>query len=190
METTSSDAIFLTALTTEGLERFTIIHDAVRKMYEAKDFAGIDRLMLLALGTKGRGWVRMLGMAVAPIKDSVTVEIYDRLGEFLRKEDRENALRPSAMDRDYDALYAHIRKGPEHVALGLVDHERVSPENPPLRDVVRVRRWKEYDITIGVRGLEYGAVRDSIENDPKTEKERFVEECQRLRLAFMLVGSA
>lgn len=196
MEITSSDAIFLAALTTEGLERFDITHEAVVNMYEAHDYAGIDRLMLLALGTASRGWVRSLMMSVRPVKDSVTVEIYERLGEFLRKGNRERQQneawirsKPSAMDRDYEALYAHIRKSPEHVSLGLVDYETTAIDSPAIRDVVRVRRWKEYDITFSVRGYEYGAVRDSIENDPKTEKERFVEECQRLRLAFMLVGS-
>lgn len=250
----TADAAFLKALTTEGLERFDITHDAVVEMYESQNYGEIDRLMLLALGTHGRGWVRSLLMSVKPIKDSVNTEVYDRLVNFLKKGNEERyreqkeqekevadlkqenerlrgwmemlerapgeaheTIRERALSShylqpivggwknrveelesrlrelegmevelrtDYDALFEHICKSEKHTALGLVDYE---PREKPLRDVVRVRRWEAWDIVVGVRGMQYGGVASYDRKKGGTEREKFVEDCKRMNLAFVLV---
>jgi len=84
-ETTSyPDEAFCTAMVTEGLGRFDILFDAVRDMYNAKNHAGIDRLMDLCLGTGNRGYVRTVAAAVKPVWDrGVSKEKFDRLRNFL-----------------------------------------------------------------------------------------------------------
>lgn len=80
-----ADIAFCKAMTTEGLERFNVIHDAIVEMYENDDHAGMERMMELALGTGNRGYVRTAMISIKPVKHAVSEEKWDRLVEFLRK---------------------------------------------------------------------------------------------------------
>lgn len=53
----------------------------------------------------------------------------------------------------------------------------------PSRDIAKVRRFKENDIQIGARGIQYGGVED-FSLHGRTEFEAFAEECNRMNLEY------
>lgn len=86
----------------------------------------------------------------------------------------------SALSKDYEKLYDRIRNS-EHVAVW-VDCDW--HDGTVTRDIAAVKRFDYADINIGARGIEYGSVRKwKLEN--KTEKQAFIDECERLKLEFV-----
>lgn len=58
-------------------------------------------------------------------------------------------------------------------------------DNKVSRDVCRVRRFSDFHIQIGVRGMEYGGVYRFNKEDG-TELELFQKECHRMNASFIL----
>ena len=84
-----------------------------------------------------------------------------------------------AMSRDYDKLYDRLCAGGE--ALGYVN----STMFPGVREPMRVKRLGEYDIMIGVRGMQFGGVGSYDEAKYQTERNAFIAECTRLSLEWL-----
>lgn len=87
-----ADVAFCKAMTTEGLDRFDVLFDAIVVMYESQNYKGMERLIDLVIGTGSRGYVRTVFIGIKPVKNVVSEEKYERLVEFLRKgnEERKN----------------------------------------------------------------------------------------------------
>lgn len=88
------------------------------------------------------------------------------------------------MSKDYDALHDLLCKGGE--AFALVDYDW-RDGSPTSRDVVRARRTMVGNISIGVRGIEYGDVSTSDAKRHGSERAAFLSECQRLNLEWVAV---
>ncbi len=86
------------------------------------------------------------------------------------------------LSKDYELLYKKICEG--HEAFCLVNYD-LRDGKEPLRDPAKVRRFGEYDIQVGARGIGYGDVR-TFHKDRGTEQELFIKECQRMNLEWVL----
>jgi len=87
------------------------------------------------------------------------------------------------LSKDYEELYKMLCKN-NTVVVGFVDYNFQNSTAPPSRDVCKIRRFKEYDISFGARGIGYGSVSDYFKAT-KTEKEVFLEECKMLNLEYI-----
>ena len=67
----------------------------------------------------------------------------------------------------------------------LVDYDFYKDGKEPIRDVCRCRRFKEFDISFGSRGIGYGSV-NYWEKDRGTEKELFIRQCESMNLEWVL----
>lgn len=88
------------------------------------------------------------------------------------------------LSTDYEALFDLICEG--HTAVGFVDYrfDRGNPDEPPMRDVVQIRRHGEFNILIGARGIGYGSI-CPFQSKYGTEREVFVGTCRAINLGFI-----
>lgn len=104
MTNKTPESLFCEALTTEGLERFDILHEAIKNMFIEENHADIDRMMLLALGTHNRGWIRTALITVKPVKSRVSEEIYERLVDYLIKDNKEREKEEERREEKFNRL--------------------------------------------------------------------------------------
>jgi len=83
---------------------------------------------------------------------------------------------------DYESLYEKVNNGMEVAAF--VDFTRPEIHDLICRDVCAIKKRKDWDISIGVRGYSYGGVYYNNE-DGRGEKEQFIDECKRLNLKWI-----
>lgn len=119
MTNNTPESIFCEALMTEGIERFDILHEAIVKMFNEGDYADIDRMMLLALGTHDRGWIRSALMTVGPVRSRVSEEIYGRLVDYLvkgneerKKEERKGEEKFNRLQEKYNRWIEMLENAP------------------------------------------------------------------------------
>ncbi len=86
--------------------------------------------------------------------------------------------------KDYDVLYEKVCTGFE--PLCLVDYDFIPKTGKPSRDVCRIRRFDEFDIIIGARGIQYGGVGRWHQKGKITERELFVTACKELNLEWVV----
>ncbi len=86
------------------------------------------------------------------------------------------------LSKDYDLLYQHICQG--HIIAAFVDYNFVGSTTPPSRDICKIRRFKEYDIQFGSRGIGYGDVTDYFKGT-HSELNLFLSECSRMNLEWI-----
>lgn len=80
--------------------------------------------------------------------------------------------------RNYKALYDLLCEG--HEALCFVDMS--FGDGAVHRDVARVRRWSDWGITVGARGITYGSVDSHHNTGDLSEQATFSAECRRMNL--------
>lgn len=85
------------------------------------------------------------------------------------------------LSQDYEYLYDEICKG--SVALCMVDYTWHHAE-PSLRDPCTCRIKKDGSVDFSCRGRSYGGVEYWEEGDYKT---RFLSECKRLNVEFVVI---
>lgn len=92
---------------------------------------------------------------------------------------------PYRLSKDYDVLYKLLTG--DFIAVGFVDYRFHGEDEsiPASRDVVKIRRNKEYDISISARGIQYGGVDRYFKGLQKTERQLFVEDCERMNLEWI-----
>lgn len=88
------------------------------------------------------------------------------------------------LSTDYEQLFRMICEG--HIAVGFVDYkfDRGNQAEPPMRDVVQIKRQGEGDIFIGARGISYGSIYP-FECQDQAEQNLFVRTCRAINLAFV-----
>jgi len=85
------------------------------------------------------------------------------------------------LSKDYEKLYELICQG--HIAACFVDYS-YRDDSKPFRDIAKIRRFEEYDIQVGARGIEYGSIR-TFHKEEGTEKQLFIQQCQRMNLEWI-----
>lgn len=87
-----------------------------------------------------------------------------------------------SLSTDYAELFRLICAG--HIAVGFVDYRFNPGDEPPMRDVVQIRRDGEFSILIGARGISYGSIYP-FQSRHGSEREVFIATCQAINLAFI-----
>lgn len=83
--------------------------------------------------------------------------------------------------KDYETLYQLILDG--NIVPAFVDYN-FRGEGPVVRDVCKIQRRGDYEISIGVRGMCYVEIYPF--NQPQgDEKELFIKDCQNLNLGWV-----
>lgn len=86
------------------------------------------------------------------------------------------------LSKDYELMYDYLIKGNDIFCL--VDYDFFRDNREPIRDVCRCRRFDEYSIDFGARGICYGDVRNFHKKEG-TEKELFISQCKRMNLEWV-----
>lgn len=80
---------------------------------------------------------------------------------------------------DYECLYKKICKG--EIVACFVDYTFI---DGTVRDVCACRRDGEYSVTLGARGITYGAIYPFHKKEGMNEKELFIQICEGLNLTY------
>jgi len=80
---------------------------------------------------------------------------------------------------DYEDLFRLICDG--HVAIGFADYQF----DRTMRDVVKIERHGEYQISISCRGAAYASIYPFMREKCQTEQDLFVSYCEAINLVFV-----
>lgn len=89
---------------------------------------------------------------------------------------------PYNLSKDYSRLFELICNDVKVPCY--VDYRFSNDDKKSSRDICQCKRWNEYDIKIGARGIQYGGV-DVWCKDRGTERDLFVQECERMNLEWI-----
>jgi hypothetical protein len=92
---------------------------------------------------------------------------------------------PYKLSTNYTELYALICEG--HEIPCFVDYSFRDDDLVKYRDVCRVRRRAEFDISFGARGIGYGDISSWHKEQGSREIDIFVELCKSLNVEFIEV---
>lgn len=87
------------------------------------------------------------------------------------------------MSRNYTQLFDLICEG--HEIPCIVDYSFRDDDVRKYRDICRVRRFKEFEISFGARGIGYGDVSSWHKEEGKIEIDYFTELCESLNIEYI-----
>jgi hypothetical protein len=90
---------------------------------------------------------------------------------------------PYKISKNYTQLFELICIG--HEIPCIVDYSYPNNGTETYRSICRVRRFKEFDISFGSRGIEYGCVSYWHKENGEREIDYFVELCKSLNVEFI-----
>jgi hypothetical protein len=90
---------------------------------------------------------------------------------------------PYRMSRNYTELFELICIG--HEIPCIVDYFFRDDDVRKYRDICRVRRFAEFQISFGSRGVEYGSISSWHKENGEREIDYFVELCKSLNVEFI-----
>ena len=90
---------------------------------------------------------------------------------------------PYKMSRNYTQLFELICNG--HEIPCFVNYSYFDNEKRVYRDICRVRRRAEFDISFGARGIGYGDVSSWHKGKGERELDNFIELCKMLNVEFI-----
>lgn len=92
---------------------------------------------------------------------------------------------PYRMSRNYTELFELISVG--HEVPCFIDYSYRDNDTHTYRDICRVRRFKEFDISFGARGIGYGDVSSWHKENGEREIDVFSALCKMLNVEFIEV---
>ena len=90
---------------------------------------------------------------------------------------------PYKMSRNYTELFDLICEG--HEIPCFIDYSFKDDDVKKYRDICRVRRFVEFEISFGARGIGYGDVSSWHKEQGSREIDYFVELCKSLNVEFI-----
>ena len=90
---------------------------------------------------------------------------------------------PYKMSRNYSELFELICNG--HEIPCFVDYSYLDNDERVYRDICRVRRRGEFDISFGARGIGYGDISSWHKGNGERELDAFVRLCEMLNVEFI-----
>ncbi len=94
-----------------------------------------------------------------------------------------NFTSPYKISRNYTELFELICNG--HEIPCFVDYSYLDNDKRIYRDICRVRRRAEFDISFGARGIGYGDISSWHKGKGKIEIDVFIDLCERLNVEFI-----
>lgn len=92
---------------------------------------------------------------------------------------------PYSLSRNYTELHALLVEGYEIPCF--VDYSYRDQDERVYRDICRVRRRAEFDISFGARGIGYGDISSWHKENGKREIDCFADLCKDLNVEFIEV---
>ena len=89
------------------------------------------------------------------------------------------------LSKDYEKLYELICNSEKIICF--IDYRWSDNDaEKPMRDICLCRRRKNFDISIGVRGIEYTHVANYDKGKGLSEKEIFIKRCEKNNLEWVI----
>lgn len=96
-----------------------------------------------------------------------------------------NFTSPYRFSKNYTELFELISVG--HEVPCFVDYSFRDDDTRKYRDICRVRRFKEFEISFGARGIGYGDVSSWHKENGEREIDAFTDLCKMLNVEFIEV---
>lgn len=96
-----------------------------------------------------------------------------------------NFTSPYRLSKNYTELFELISVG--HEVPCFVDYSFRDDDTRKYRDICRVRRFKEFEISFGARGIGYGDVSSWHKENGGREIDAFTDLCKMLNVEFIEV---